>query len=62
HPQSGYIFGIGRNMLDRLDGDPYVYQWKISHYYPFHDEGEWELGKFLAENLTQTQIIKFLKL
>ncbi|KAG2086399.1 hypothetical protein BD769DRAFT_1373672, partial [Suillus cothurnatus] len=32
------------------------------HYYPFHDEGEWELGKFLVENLTQMQITKFLKL
>ncbi|KAG2143841.1 uncharacterized protein EDB93DRAFT_1251891 [Suillus bovinus] len=62
HPQSGYIFGVSRNKLDRLDGDPYAYWQKISHYYPFHDEGEWELGKFLVENLTQTQIIKFLKL
>ncbi|KAG1817122.1 uncharacterized protein BJ212DRAFT_1299292 [Suillus subaureus] len=49
-------------MLDRLDDDPYAYQRKINHYYPFHDEGEWELGKFLVENLTQTQMIKFLKL
>ncbi|KAG1872583.1 hypothetical protein C8R48DRAFT_769988 [Suillus tomentosus] len=49
-------------MLDRLDGDSYAYRRKINHYYPFHDEGEWELGKFLVENLTQTQIIKFLKL
>ncbi|KAG2335266.1 hypothetical protein BDR05DRAFT_842572, partial [Suillus weaverae] len=29
---------------------------------PFRDEGEWELGKFMVENLTQTQMIKFLKL
>ncbi|KAG0693787.1 hypothetical protein DFH29DRAFT_985410 [Suillus ampliporus] len=62
HPQSGYVFGVGKNMLDRLEDDPYVYRWKINHYYPFHDEGEWELGKFLVENLTQTQMIKFLKL
>ncbi|KAG0692408.1 hypothetical protein DFH29DRAFT_992564 [Suillus ampliporus] len=62
HPQSGYVFGIGKNMLDRLEDDPYAYWWKINHYYPFHDKGEWELGKFLVENLTQTQMIKFLKL
>ncbi|KAG2087600.1 uncharacterized protein F5147DRAFT_781249 [Suillus discolor] len=31
-------------------------------YYPFHDEGEWEMAKFLVENLTQAQIDKFLKL
>ncbi|KAG1730410.1 uncharacterized protein EDB91DRAFT_1239099 [Suillus paluster] len=49
-------------MLDRLQDDPYAYRWKINHYYPFHDKGEWELGKFLVENLTQTQMIKFLKL
>ncbi|KAG2148850.1 hypothetical protein DEU56DRAFT_909164 [Suillus clintonianus] len=49
-------------MLDTLEDDQYAYRQKINHYYPFHDEGEWELGKFLVENLTQTQITKFLKL
>ncbi|KAG1741632.1 hypothetical protein EDB19DRAFT_1895054 [Suillus lakei] len=49
-------------MLDRLEDDPYLYWQKINHYCPFQDEGEWELGKFLVENLTQTQMIKFLKL
>jgi len=49
-------------MLDRLEDDEYVYRRKINRYYPFHDEGEWELGKFLVENLTQMQITKFLKL
>ncbi|KAG1742146.1 hypothetical protein EDB19DRAFT_1894975 [Suillus lakei] len=49
-------------MLDRLEDDPYSYRRKINRYYPFQDEGEWELGKFLVENLTQTQMIKFLKL
>ncbi|KAG2048335.1 hypothetical protein BDR06DRAFT_984837 [Suillus hirtellus] len=49
-------------MLDRLEDDTYAYRQKINHYYPFHDEGEWELGKFLVENLTQMQITKFLKL
>ncbi|KAG2106850.1 hypothetical protein BD769DRAFT_1630676 [Suillus cothurnatus] len=47
HPGSGYVFGTGKNMLDRLEDDKYAYQQKINHYYPFHDEGEWELGKFL---------------
>ncbi|KAG1718445.1 hypothetical protein EDB19DRAFT_1931191 [Suillus lakei] len=62
HPRSGYVFGISKNMLDTLEDDQYAYQQKINHYYPFHDEGEWELGKFLVENLTQMQITKFLKL
>ncbi|KAG2356647.1 hypothetical protein BDR07DRAFT_1380636 [Suillus spraguei] len=45
-----------------LEDDTYAYQRKINCYYPFHDEGEWELGRFMVENLTHTQIIKFLKL
>jgi hypothetical protein len=62
HPNAGFIFGAGRNMLDRLEDDQYSYRRKINRHYPFQDEGEWELGKFLVENLTQTQMIKFLKL
>ncbi|KAG1882075.1 hypothetical protein F4604DRAFT_1879530 [Suillus subluteus] len=62
HPQSGYIFGVGKNLFNRLQEDPYDYRRKINTYYPFHVEGEWELGRFLVENLTQTQIDKFLKL
>jgi hypothetical protein len=62
HPQSGHIYGVGRNMLDKLDDDQYAHRRKINPHYPFHDEGEWELGKFLVENLTQTQMTKFLKL
>ncbi|KAG1805845.1 uncharacterized protein BJ212DRAFT_1449522 [Suillus subaureus] len=49
-------------MLNRLEDDTYVYRWKINHYYPFQDEDEWELGKFMVENLTQTQMIEFLRL
>ncbi|KAG1777252.1 hypothetical protein EV702DRAFT_1197580 [Suillus placidus] len=49
-------------MFDRLEDDQYMYRRKINHHYPFCDEGEWELGKFMVENLTQTQMIKFLKL
>jgi hypothetical protein len=58
----GYVFGIGKNPFDKLQDDPYEYRRKINAYYPFHDEGEWELAKFLVENLTQAQIDKFLKL
>ncbi|KAG1726381.1 hypothetical protein EDB19DRAFT_1897642 [Suillus lakei] len=49
-------------MLDKLEDNEYAYQHKENPYYPFQDEGEWQLGKFLVENLTQTQISKFLKL
>ncbi|KAG2045898.1 hypothetical protein BDR06DRAFT_985719 [Suillus hirtellus] len=49
-------------MLDKLEDDEYAYQCKENTYYPFHDKAEWQLRKFLVENLTQTQIAKFLKL
>ncbi|KAG1800875.1 uncharacterized protein HD556DRAFT_1304861 [Suillus plorans] len=62
HPHSGYVFGVGKNLFDRLQDDQYNYRREINMYYPFHDEGEWELAKFLVENLTQAQIDKFLKL
>ncbi|KAG1792589.1 uncharacterized protein HD556DRAFT_1239031 [Suillus plorans] len=31
-------------------------------YYPFSDRAEWELAKFLCDNLNQGQITHFLKL
>ncbi|KAG1891885.1 uncharacterized protein F5891DRAFT_1131466 [Suillus fuscotomentosus] len=62
HPRSGYVFGVGKNLFNRLQEDQYDYRRKMNTYYPFHDEGEWELARFLVENLTQTQIDKFLKL
>jgi len=62
HPTSGYIYGVGKNLFDQLDDNEYADQRKENPYYPFMDEGEWELGKFLVENLNQTQINKFLKL
>lgn len=62
HPRSGYVFGLGKNLFDRLQEDQYNYRRKVNTYYPFHDEGEWELARFLVENLNQTQIDKFLKL
>ncbi|KAG1759913.1 hypothetical protein EDD22DRAFT_781898, partial [Suillus occidentalis] len=62
HPQSGYVYGVGKNLFDKLQDDQYDYWRKFNTYYPFQDEGEWELGRFLVENLTQTQIDRFLRL
>jgi hypothetical protein len=62
HPQSGYVYGVGKNLFDKLQDDQYDYRRKINTYYPFQDEGEWELGRFLVESLTQTQIDRFLRL
>jgi hypothetical protein len=56
HSKSGTIFGKGEMLLDRLQKDPYKDRRKHAPYYPFTDEGEWELAKSLSTNLTQTQI------
>ncbi|KAG1726841.1 hypothetical protein EDB19DRAFT_1943827 [Suillus lakei] len=53
---AGHLMRIRKNCLSlqhSVEANPY---------YPFHDEGKWQLGKFLVEHLTQTHINKFLKL
>ncbi|KAG1900153.1 uncharacterized protein F5891DRAFT_1128621 [Suillus fuscotomentosus] len=64
HPDCKVLVHLHRPLLALiiLNPDQYEYRRKINTYYPFHDEGEWELARFLVENLTQTQIDKFLKL
>lgn len=49
-------------MLDKMKADEHERRREHVVYYPFKDKGEWELGKFLAKNLTQTAINEFLNL
>ncbi|KAG1804402.1 uncharacterized protein BJ212DRAFT_1449761 [Suillus subaureus] len=42
--------------------DDFKDMWEHNVYYPFSDRAEWELAKFLCENLNQGQITRFLKL
>lgn len=62
HPTSGYIYGKGDTLLETLRADEHERRREHAMYYPFADEGEWELAKFLAGHLTQTAINKFLHL
>jgi len=62
HKDSGYVYGKGNTLLDRLKAHEYERCREHQVYYPFADEGEWELAKFLALNLNKTQISQFLKL
>ncbi|KAF9235496.1 hypothetical protein BU15DRAFT_64848, partial [Melanogaster broomeanus] len=62
HPTSGYTYGLGKNTLQRIQDDKYDENREMNMYWPFPSRGEWSLGKFLAENFTQTQINAFLKL
>ena len=62
HPKSSYIFGEAETLLDKLRNDEYEDHRTHNPHYPFQDEGEWELAKFLATCLTQAEITQFLKL
>ncbi|KAI6106049.1 hypothetical protein EDD16DRAFT_1746620 [Pisolithus croceorrhizus] len=48
--------------MDKLRKDEYKDHHMHVPHYPFQDEGEWELAKFLTTHLTQTEITHFLKL
>lgn len=62
HPLSAYAYGKQDNTFQRLAKDPLHSAREHSTYYPFPDRDEWEVGKFLTENMTQTEIDKYLKL
>jgi hypothetical protein len=68
HPNSGYIYGKALNTLERLAAESTTRDETIGRarlqnpYYPFADQGEWELGKYLCETLNRGQITRFLKL
>ncbi|KAG1856535.1 hypothetical protein C8R48DRAFT_775939 [Suillus tomentosus] len=67
HPTSGYHYLLPdqpppRNIFQEMQGHPLQQARETNVWYPFDGLGEWSLAKFLVENLSQTQIDKFLKL
>ena len=56
------LFGKDETLLDHLKDHEHERCCEHLIYYPFADEGEWELAKFLALNLNKTQVSQFLKL
>jgi hypothetical protein len=62
HPSSGYIFGKAPNILEAMESDQFAYRRVNTPFYPFQDQAEFELGKFLCERLTQSDVDRFLKL
>ncbi|KAG1718798.1 hypothetical protein EDB19DRAFT_1978407, partial [Suillus lakei] len=67
HPTSGYHYLLPdqprpRNMFQEMQDHPLQQARETNIWYPFDGPGEWSLAKFLVENLSQTQIDKFLKL
>ncbi|KAG2029027.1 hypothetical protein BDR03DRAFT_936897 [Suillus americanus] len=45
-----------------MENDQYAYCRRHAPFYPFQDQAEFELGKFLCEHLTQSDMERFLKL
>jgi hypothetical protein len=62
HPKSGYMYGNTDNSFQKLQKDPLHPIREHSTYFPFPDRDEWELGRFLIETMTLTNINRFLKL
>ncbi|KAG1845377.1 hypothetical protein C8R48DRAFT_617186 [Suillus tomentosus] len=62
HPSSGYIFGKAPNILEAMESDQFAYRRHNTPFYPFQDQAEFELGKFLCERFMQSDIDRFLKL
>ncbi|KAI5999784.1 hypothetical protein F5J12DRAFT_906677 [Pisolithus orientalis] len=50
------------NTFEQFHDGPLKQEREINVYYPFQSQAEWSLAKFLMENLTQTQIKRFLTL
>ncbi|KAG1889013.1 uncharacterized protein F5891DRAFT_1131908 [Suillus fuscotomentosus] len=62
HPSSGYIFGKAPNTLKVMENDQYAYHRRHAPFYPFQDQAEFDLAKFLCERLMQSNMERFLKL
>ncbi|KAG1897602.1 uncharacterized protein F5891DRAFT_1129890 [Suillus fuscotomentosus] len=63
HENSGSIYGFHQpNSFERMKAHDYEAHRAHNVYYPFADREEWELAKFLSDNLNQGQITRFLKL
>ncbi|KAG1884610.1 hypothetical protein F4604DRAFT_1878654 [Suillus subluteus] len=67
HPTSGYHYLLPdkpppQNIFQEMQSHPLQQARETNVWYPFDGPGEWSLANFLVENLSQTQIDKFLKL
>jgi hypothetical protein len=63
HLGSGSIYGFQhQNTFECMKAHDFEPAREHNVYYPFSDREEWELAKFLVDNLNQGQITRFLKL
>lgn len=62
HPKLGYIYGCTPNLFEKMKENEFEYQCLNNAYYPFQDQSEWELGRFICETMTGNDAERFLKL
>ncbi|KAG2335684.1 hypothetical protein BDR05DRAFT_978916 [Suillus weaverae] len=63
HENSGSIYAFNEpNTFEHMKAHDYKCHRTHNLYYPFANREEWELAKFLSDNLNQGQITQFLKL
>lgn len=63
HPNVPRTYGRSKNTLEHMDDDQYATRRLHNVYYPFKDELEWGLARFLCQSsLKQGEIDEFLKL
>lgn len=62
HPKSGYIYGHAPNLFERMQQNEFDYRRQNNLYYPFQDQSEWELGRFICETMTGSDAERFFKL
>ncbi|KAH7903383.1 hypothetical protein BJ138DRAFT_1138745 [Hygrophoropsis aurantiaca] len=62
HLTSGYTYGKAFNIFEDMESDPLEYRRTHNSFYPYNDDNEWELAKFLCETMTQADIKRFLQL
>lgn len=62
HPSSGWLYGKAPNTLQEIDQYEFAHRRKYNPYYPFSDDAEWKLAKFINETMTLSQANQFLKL
>ena len=62
-PGAGRIYGEGPTFMAQFDADKHASKREKNTYYPFHEQGDWELGSWLLRSgLSMRAIDDFLRL
>lgn len=62
HPLSSFYVEKGNNTLHEMSNDEYAQNRLENPYWPFPDEAQWKLSKWINDNLTLSQANDLLKM